>query len=775
MQRLFYVLPSYLVLVALALPLIVGGRTLYLRDVLNSHYSLKAAQAETLRDGELPLVDVQRGGGQPLLGNLNAAPLYPDNLLYLFAPTLWAFNAHFWLHLLIAPWAFFWLGRAWGLGRPAAWAGGLCYATSGFFLSQLNLYNLVVGATLAPAFIAACLTAWRDDRDHSAAWIGGLWALLLLGGEPLYAALALALGASAAVVRHGWRPARPGLLALAFGAGSLVALPQIVELLRILPLSYRGYWQYSVNAALAQSWDPRSLVEWLLPLFFGLPDFSFWGRRFHGGNEPLFFSLYPGLLSLALVFCAGRPRDRAMVWAWSVAGLGLFLSLGAWNPLVRWLYQLPGASTLRYPVKLWLLVAVAAALLCGIGFERFFADGGRRRLLAITILGLVAYGALWAILSFGPIDALQQLDPQALDDATFAAQRLRWAGLALLATVLLGLFSLTLGLRRLRLHHAAAFLLLLHAAAQVFFLRPLVDSDTVEPYQKQPPLLSALGEDERIVHGGVNDLFGRLYGSLGDLPDLRTLWLTRRHFAELYPFSGIQWGRRYDFNPSPEGLDSFFHIALARRMQELDDTSRVRLLAASGVDVLILDRELDADARDQVRLRQTQPGEGHTLYIYELAGAADLVQWVGTAFRAPHMNAAVDRLTTASFDPRTMVVLPGVVLPGSGEDRLAPPGSATVLETGRERLTVETSSADDGFLVVQRSYLELYRASVDGIPAAIEVANVHRMAIAVPSGEHRVELWVDRRPTRFAWAGMALGILILFFIARGRKGRAAEA
>ncbi len=53
---LLYVAPTLLLLTVAMMPLVLGTRTLYVRDVLTSHYSLKASQAEALRRGELPLV-----------------------------------------------------------------------------------------------------------------------------------------------------------------------------------------------------------------------------------------------------------------------------------------------------------------------------------------------------------------------------------------------------------------------------------------------------------------------------------------------------------------------------------------------------------------------------------------------------------------------------------------------------------------------------------------------------------------------------------------------
>ena len=48
--RLLYVLPTVLLLLAAALPLIAGGESLFLRDLFNTHLEMKWAQAEAMRE-----------------------------------------------------------------------------------------------------------------------------------------------------------------------------------------------------------------------------------------------------------------------------------------------------------------------------------------------------------------------------------------------------------------------------------------------------------------------------------------------------------------------------------------------------------------------------------------------------------------------------------------------------------------------------------------------------------------------------------------------------
>ena len=183
--------PVLAVLLWSMLPLVTGSKTLFMRDISSFHLPVKTVQAQAMRDGYLPLIDEVRGGGQPLLGNPNTVPLYPDNLLYLLAEPLWSVNAHFWVHLLLAPFSMMWLARRWGLGTLGSAAAGTFWAVSGFFLSQMNFYNLIAGTALLPAFLASSLALFEGKvRWWSIPLSAALWALLILGGDPILAAQA---------------------------------------------------------------------------------------------------------------------------------------------------------------------------------------------------------------------------------------------------------------------------------------------------------------------------------------------------------------------------------------------------------------------------------------------------------------------------------------------------------------------------------------------------------------------------------------------------------
>ncbi len=792
---LLYVLPPMLVLAAIALPIVRGERTLFLRDVLNSHLNMKWAEALGLRAGYLPLVDIYRAGGQPLAGNPNAAPFYPDNVLALVASPLWAENAHFWIHLLLAPLAFYWMARAFGLAREGSWAAALAYTFSGFYFSHLNFYNLIAGATLAPAFIAASLRLGNSERRAARAAmpvaLALLWTLLLLGGDPFLAALALALGGTAFLMRKP-RPNLPvwALFVGAVALGSVIALPQIVEFLRILPLSFRGHYGYAAKVATTASWDPRQTVEWLVPFFFGRPDRlgagGFWGHRFYTDVPPYYFSLYPGLLVLALAASSGRPRSRAAIWSAGAVAMGLFFALGRFNPGVDWIFEFSHGS-FRYPVKFWPPVAIGLAMLAGLGFERFFTpsrepggggesvDGAEEATapprprglpLALGVLFVVLFAG-WIFLSMFPEPALSAAKALLSNRPAAAAEneRLRWAGLCLFSWLGIAMFGLAIRLSRRHAALGGSLLLGIHVALQVFFLQPLYATDEVGPYFQTPAALAYVPPGSRVVHGSFLGLFRKAQIDDGDFPKPLTLYLERRAFAEFYPFTGPMHDRRFELNVSPEGLDSFLTRMSQGGIKAAKDFDRARLLAAWGVDRLLINQPLAEDAQPRVRLLAKLPSYGRELLVYEILNPAPDAYLATRLVAAPHMNAGYAELLKPDFDPRSEVVIEGE----KGSERRGG-GTVRILRDESERFSAEIDSNGPGFLVVQRADLPIYQATIDGRPAERRIANLHRIGLPVPAGRHRIEIATDRRPLHRSTAA-ALGALLLLPLVAWFAGR----
>ena len=574
------------------------------------------------------------------------------------------------------------------------------------------------------------------------------------------------------------------LLAAAFAIGTLLALPQLVEFRRILPMSFRGHRGYVGAAATIESWDPRQAIEWLIPFFFGRPDLigngSFWGSRFFTGVPPYYLSLYPGLLALALVAASGRPRGdhaRAAWWAWGGIFAGLFLALGRFNPVAEWLLTLSARGSLRYPVKFWLPVAAGAAVLCGIGFHRLLFEEederrrARRRFALTLLIVALALGGFWIFLSFNPGPAEAWIAGFIHRGRPFVAnERLRWAGLCLLSLLVIAGLAILARVARRRPVLGGGLLLGFHALVQLLLLLPLYPTDAVLPYRlPPPPALEHVPPGVPVVHADFNYLFGPSTLKQGNYPSRGAHWMERRAFYELYPFTGAMRSRRYELNSSAEGLDSF----LARMAEGAvkgskdDDGKRLRLLASWGVQRLLMNHPLDPP-QPRARLRAQIPSFGQTLYIYEIVDHAPLAFLARRLFPAPHLNAAYQTLSRPGFDART-----DAVLPGEGPPARHSGGRVWMVSQGPERIELEIEvGKGGGFLVVQRSE-HLWGALIDGRPAEIVPANLYRLGLKVPEGRHRIVFWIDRQPlVRSAWGVVAgLALLPLLGYVSSRKSR----
>ena len=395
---------------------------------------------------------------------------------------------------------------------------------------------------------------------------------------------------------------------------------------------------------------------------------------------PYYLSLYPGLLALALIAASGRPRGRAAWWAWGGIAFGIFLSLGRFNPVAEWLFTLPGQKSLRYPVKFWLPVAIGAALLCGIGFERLLVRRGGAPASfrwALLLLAL-AFAAFWAFLTFGARARRGLARPVHLPPGRLRRQRAPALGRPLPS-------SRSSSWRRsgspcgspaVPGRSGARCSLGVHAAAQLWLLRPLYPTDAVAPYLVPPPALAHVPADALVVNPDYNYLFGPSTLRQGRFPEQHTRWLERRSFYELYPFSGPVWGRRYELNISPEGLDTFL-TRLAQiqvtRAKEPGAPAHARRLGrrpAAG-------QPPAGPVPPHARLLATVPSFGKTLYVYEVTDRAPEVFLARRVFRERDLPAAYRRLATPDFDPRT-----DAVLSGPGKPARSAGGTARLVRQG---------------------------------------------------------------------------------------------
>ena len=707
------------------LPLALGQRTLYFRDVFITHMPWKAFGAAELRQGRIPALNPTWSLGQPFRGDPNTLAFYPGNVLYLALPFWSAFNLHYALHWLLAALTMAALARALGQSPAAALVAALTYAGSGWVLTGLSFYNIIAVSAWWPLVLVGAL---RGGRRGIA--LGGLaCGMSLLGGEPVTAGLGMVPLGIAAVERHGFR--RGAGQALGIGAtGLLIALPQLVATARVLEFTVRSTLGAVSQGAPRFHLGSARLLELIIPFPFGFP----WDRGAGGywpwddqKGLPYVLTLHLGVVGLWLALLAVR---RARSWA-LLAAAGIVL---AWAGRFGGdLLAAVSGGLLRYPEKLLFWFALAAALLAGWGLERALeSPGSWRGPAAGAGLALVLMGGIFLA---GPRLAAWLEAGRVAPGFAGAGARGR-IGLWLLALLMAAAFLACAALaarRRSATGLAAAQCLSLLAAGGLVMTAPLSDF-------APSPWTRALGRGAGVV-----------FASSPEPSEPTYLSIVRAAAQDLAPAPGVLYGLEYPLAPDLDGIYSpLFVPALATRASH--GPGLISLWQAVGARAVVLSRPFDSP---RLRLAGTRDQPGGPSVFYTVQDPAPAAWWPRAVLAAADAGDAL-RKVRASPDlvGGAVAFRPVVHHPGA---------KVRLVENSSDTIEIEVVGAG-GLLVLRRAFQPLYQASSGGRSLPIQPVNLVLMGVEVPPGSHRVRVEASSGPEKLAGgiaAAAFLGALAL--------------
>ena len=751
-------------LLLLAFPGVLSGRLFYLRDVSQNHYPVRTLVTERLQAGSLPLWDPFHGGGTPLLANPNALVLHPITLLFFVLPFDTAFVASIVLQFALLAAGGYLLGRALGLGRAAALLVAAVLTFSGPAASLASLQNVLSAMAWVPVALWALLRGQAPGRRWSLALAAACAAVVLIAAEPASVLALVLVGLVLAATERGdaagWRPNLPACLAL--GAvllvAALVAAVEIVPAGALLPLTERGA---GFGAAEGLKWSllPRRLPELVIPGLFGDPTrlspVSWWGGFLFEGRYPFLLSLYVGVIPgfLACVGASyggpGGTRRRALG---AVAALGLLLALGHDSALYRSLFGLVAPlRQVRYPERFVLLFLLAFAILAGYGLDSLLGPAPRRR--AIVALAVVPVGAFVACacaatarLADRFLAFIADVPPAFLAGDGGAVLR----G-ALLRSVLwvFGESMILLGLGLwLQGRRSPSSLGVAGALTVVLASLSLVAATSPPRSMAATGWLTAPSPLRGVVAHGT--------GAPRIHHDSRPADLSVRGTTD-----ELVWGYRYDrfvyalmtghadsvptaLDPATDRMDLKDGAELGRVLDSLPLDQRFRAFAACRVGYV-----LAYDALDDPGLEAGPVLDGLSrppARLYRLKGVVPRLRWVTRARRLEPGGDLAAALSDPGYDPLTSVLLEdgvaGAPVDHAPDDGLGARGSdeATVLQETPERISMRVDAKRRGFLVLADSYAPAWRATLDGQPVPILRADGLFRAVAVPPGEHSVEM-----------------------------------
>ena len=733
-------------------PPIVAGRTAPARDLAATQYPWRTVWAAQVRAGTAPLWDPLSNGGRPLLANPNAMAAYPGTLLFLLgdpeAAGMWHLALH---HLLLLAGCYRLARRAGAAPGPSAVAAaavgtfGVAWATTSFLNAQASL-------AWAPWVVATALPAPAPGRAmrQRALAAGALAGLCFLAGEPVTAMLTAL--AWAAVALPAWGRAAWRAVPLAAAAALLLAAPVLLPLLALYPETVRGTLGAAPGALAADALAPRRWPELLFPHLLGEPlgdgASGFWAAASFPWQRyyPVVFAGAALVLTLPLA----RPRrDRLRPFAWLAAsGTAGAVLLGF--PAVADLAQrLPGLGSLRFGIKLLVLVTVALPPLVAAGsaaLREHWPGTGRRICLALLVTALV----------LTPLTVWPGRLARPLLAAAYPSARPALAGLpdsALRRALALDLAAIALPPAACLLGGAGpATLAAATLAANTLAARGALPLDEARRWRQKPASLAALPQPP--VLAAFAPTAAPADGPRH--PALQRFWQLR---AALLPGYATRFGAGYVLTRGPDGLEPLRAELLAATATALDVAARARIAAALGATATI---EWAGEGRLAV------PVDG--VLVNRLDGAAPRAYLARRAIQAAGIPAAAQTMAGSTFRPGLDAVVEGA---GGAVDLAG--GTVATPAGAPHRLVIGVNADGPGLLVIQQSFLRGWQARVDGVPAPVEPANGAMLGVRVPAGRHAVIVRLDPRPYLAGAAGPLLLVVLWLLSSRTRTSRDREA
>lgn len=795
----------YLVLTAwLFRGFIFSGDMLFGMDTMTLGYQARVFFAEALRTTGFPLWNPHILGGTPFLESLAGGDsLHPLSVLLFFLVE--PYRALGWklvLHVFLA--GLFMTGwlRTLGCTRGAALLGGTGAVLAPSFVTLVypGHDGKMFVVAMTPLLFWLGERMWRRDDLVPAALLAVAIALVLFSTHFqmayfLFGALGAWMTLRAVQVgrRQGWAPAARRyatfLLFSLLGAGTaaiqlLPAVGYVTEFSRRAATTVAAESPEAARAY-SSSWSlhPEEAVSLVVPEFIGnnagggvaWTTDTYWGRNAFKLNHEYLGAVLLLLALVALLPIPGggrRPSDpddpappagalgADPVLRWALAGGGAMaalFALGAHTPVWRIAFEvLPGISLFRAPSMAIFLTAFAVTTLAALGLDRgavlLQTAEGRRRLLRWSggFTGLLALGALLA----GSGVLLNAWEAVVRPDLSPAQAR-------------------ALDLLHPYLVQGFAIVTLLTAAGVGLFWA--TGSGKLPPLVLLPGLLLLVTVDLTRVN---TPFIQTTDPTLVALPDANHRFLLER-MREQPPFrvlSMVQGGQ--DVGPSAFGID----LAAGHHPNDLLRYRELIGMEGSGLPehlvsfhpvimgILNIRYILWPDGRfgplegleplSRITLADGSPWT--SVYPYPGLPRARLV----TSYRlATGPGETLDiLLNDNSFDPVTEVVLE--VSPPL-EPQVRPQGGPHPFEAVRwleqepDRLVLEVDTEVPALLVVSQNWFPSWVARVGGETTPVLRADHALQAIAIPAGQHRVELVVSSPELRRALVLSLLSLLVV--------------
>ena len=738
------------------------GGTLVRLDIPTFFAPMYGFLGERLRGGDVPAWNPSLFAGMPFAGDPESGWMYlPAMLLFGLLPVVAATKTYLAFHLALAGLAVYALGRGLGLTVVGAVIAGTAYEFSAVFdrarccpvYAQFAAWLplLLLGTELALRRRGWLARGWwwavagLALSQILASWLGqgAYYALLMLGGYVVYRTLLDPPVAGlnvrdrlANLVLHGG-----AVLLAGFALGAAGVLPRL-EFSGHSTLAGGAYEGDAAVAAVTGGWTPQLMVEHLL------------------GGTPLRYGWYMGGATLALALVApllARRLHAVPYFGLLSLGTGV-LTVAASTPLHEVLYALvPRFETLHRhaPERITTVFYLGPAILAGATVS---ASGRWRRpgpvvvVAALPIVALILLAA-WARRHDVPIGT-RMVVALVLACGLLMVRGLlrrpsprRVVPILLLLVVFVDQFGAVRSIVDFRRYGDRQYGTAVDLAT---YPAPTGAAAFLERRQQEQPPFRFAGYDPHIDEHGPNALYRHHFAdplAVALLANNRALYFG---LQDIQGYNPLHLARYREFVAALNGHRQEYH-GLSLFAGGLDSP----LLDLLNVRYLVVPARLPLARRDIAELVAAHPTvyEDAQVRVIERLGSLPRA-WIVHAARQVSPVEALPLLAAGAVDPRQVALLEGAPPPlAQPADPAADEATITAYEPDRIRLQTRTDAP--GLLVLSEVAYPAWRASVDGKPVPLLVADHLLRAVPVPGGEHTVEL---RYESRSLVAGLAISV-----------------
>ena len=691
----------------------LGSHTFFYRDYGCFGYPLAHFHRESFWHGEIPFWNPLNSAGLPFLAQWNTLTLYPLSLIYLLMPEPWGLGAFVLAHFWLAGMTMYHAARHWSGNRLAASVAGLIYAASGLMQHSLMWPNNIAALAWMPLVALVAERAWREGGRRIVI-AAAMAALQLLTGAPEVIFLTwLVIGLMWAA--H-WRRGAGGLR-LIWKSGRVLATVGLLAFglaaMQLLPfLDLAAHSQRDLNFSTGVWSMPRwGWANFLVPMFhctgslLGVysPDEQQWTASYYVSIAGL------GLAVLGIL----RGGERRTNILGIVAVLGFVLALGENGIVYRLLRGVfPFLGLVRFPVKFIVLSVFAVPLLAALALAAWQKRPG----YSLEIEGRWLTG-VWLIMTAltGLVIAWACRE---------AAPGEKWPDTAWNGFVRIVFLSLTLacvpGLRRviapagaLLLRFALLGLLALDLFTHLPRLNPAVMVDAYRPEAGQRPWQLALGEGRAMISPRVQAFLE--YAGTSE-----ALNFVHGQRAALVP----NWNL-LDGTPSVGGFYSLY----TREQGEVSELFRSKTSFPAPLADFLGVQWISSDAK---------------LFTWQRRDSVEPLVTAGRRAVFADRDTTLRAMNSPAFNPGQEVFLPPEA---RGQVEAGNVVMARIISSqwSDHELKIEVDSAAPAMVTIAQAAAPSWRASVNGMPAALWRANHAFQAVEVPAGHSLVVLRYSER------------------------------